>query len=439
MQAERIDEVIRESHTMPLPRLVTRDLAAPFPRATRCVSIVGPRRAGKTFYLYQRMRDLADAGVERTRTLRLDFEDDRLYPATGQDLDAVWRTYRSMYPAHSEGTTHLFLDEVQAVDGWERFVRRLLDTQDVQVLLTGSSSRMLTSELASAMRGRSVSYVLLPYSFQEYVRARGREVPEHQAPTERAWTVNMLRDYLRFGGFPEVAREDDAGAKVRKLSEYVDLMLMRDVVERHGAKNIKALRLMLSAIMASVGSEFSVFKLRGRLASIGIDVSKDTMYAYMGHLVDAFAAFQVRRWEGSRWASEQALPKVYPIDTGYIAQSGGRSAEDMGRLMECAVAVEMLRRRSTDPTMEFGFWRDRNGAEVDFVISQGARVLQLVQSCYDVSDPNTRAREVASLLKAGRALGCDELTVLTWDHEEEALAEGRRVDFRPVWKWFLGR
>ena len=214
---------------------------------------------------------------------------------------------------------------------------------------------------------------------------------------------------------------------------------MRDVVERHGTKNIKAVRLLLSAVLASVGSEFSVFKLRRRFASIGLDVSKNTLYSYMDHLVDAFAVFQVRRWEGSRWASEQALPKVYPIDPGYVTQAGGRSSEDMGRLMECSVAVELLRRRSADPTLEFGFWRDNGGGEVDFVLSRGARVLQLVQCCYDASDPDTRAREVGSLLKAGRALGCKDLAVLTWDQEEEAVVEGRKVAFRPVWKWFLGR
>ena len=243
---------------------------------------------------------------------------------------------------------------------------------------------------------------------------------------------------MRFGGFPEVVLEDDEDAKLRILREYVDVMLMRDVVERHGLRNILALRTLLSRLISSMSSEFSVNRLAGSLRSQGIKVSKNTLYDYFGHLEDAFAILPVRRFSYKLKEIQQSLPKVYPVDTGLVTQSEGRFSEDLGRYMEGVIAIELHRRRAADPLMEIYYWKDDHGKEVDFVVKVGEQVTRLIQACYDMEALDTRAREVKALIKASDALGCEDLTILTWDHEEEARMGDRTIKTIPLWRWLIG-
>jgi len=434
MQDSHIVQYVKDSLRRPIPALVTRDLQAGFPTTRKCVVIIGPRRAGKTYYMFQQMGGLEARGMRR-KALYVNFEDDRLTPLTLGDLDTILTAFRKEDPEGLAGGCHLFLDEVQLVKGWERFVRRVIDTEDILVHVTGSSSRLLHTEVATSMRGRSLTYVMLPFSFREVLRARGITCEGSLSSKERAAVLRALEGYLRLGGFPEIVLEKDEGKAQKMLSGLLDLMLIRDVIERHHIKNTLALRALVTHLLASFSTPFSASKFSDYLGSQGIKLAKPTIYTYMRHLEDAFIFLGVRRFGYKPRELVWSLPKVYPIDTGLATQMSGRHSEDLGRLMECAVAMELMRRRDRNPRLEFYYWKDLHGKEVDFVVREGTSVVELIQSCYDLEGYGTKDRELGPLLKASRETGCKRLRVLTWDQEGEERVEGRKVVYKPLWRW----
>ncbi len=438
MNDDDLIELIRDFHDRRMPELVQRELEVKLPKAKKCVSVIGPRRAGKTSLLFSLVQDLREAG-EGEHTLYVNLEDDRLYPPTTEVLDRVFKLYRQVYPGSRGSETHLFLDEVQTVDGWERWVRRLVDTEEVRVYITGSSSRLLRDEVATMMRGRCISYTLLPYSFREFLSAREVEVPPHLSSADRDRVATHLREYVTLGGFPEVAAEDDVAIKLRTLGEYVDVMLLRDVVERHHLANIMVLRMLFGRILASVSSTFSVHRFHKTLKSQNISVSKNTLYDYMTHLEDALVVLTLRRYSPSLKEIQQSLPKVYPVDNGFIAHSRGGPANEMGALMEAAVAVHLYRMACYDPALNLFYWSKQGSGEVDFVLRRGSETQSLVQSCYDATDRDTRRRELGALAAASSELDCDDLTMVTWNEKGSEEAGGRTVRVVPLWEWLLDR
>ena len=438
MDDELVIDLITDFHQKEMPELVPRELEVKLPKVKKCVSVVGPRRAGKSSLLFLMVQQLRSSGP-RGRSLYVNLEDDRLYPPNVDTLERVVRLYREVLPESKDWETHLFLDEIQMVEGWERYVRRLVDTENVRVYLTGSSSKLLRDEVATTMRGRCISYTLLPFSFGEFLAARGMEVSRHPPPSDRARISNLLREYVTFGGFPEVALEDDPDIKLRILGEYVDVMLLRDVVERHHLANIKVLRMLFGRLLSSVSSTFSVHRFHRMLKSQGRSVSKNTLYDYFQHLEDALVVLPLRRFSDSLKEVHQSLPKVYPIDNGFIAQARGGSANEMGALMEATVAVELFRRTCSDPTLSLFYWSEQGSGEVDFVLRKGKDSVMLVQSCYDPSDEATRRRELRALVRASEDLGCDDLSMVTWDEKGTETVEDRTVRIVPLWEWLLGR
>lgn len=437
MNKDTAVRLIRDFHERPLPDLVQRGLEVRLPATRKAITIIGPRRAGKTFFLFDNMQRLKN--VDITEMLYLNLEDDRLLPANLDILDQFLQTYYEIYPENRKKKLYLFLDEIQNVDGWERFVRRVLDTEKVQVFITGSSSKLLATEIATTMRGRTAIHVILPFSFQEFLMVRGMEPDKYLSSEKRTWIMKYLDEFVRFGGFPEVVLDDDENSKVRTLKEYVEIMLMRDVVERHRVKNIKVLRMLFNAIHGSFSKEFSIHKFYNYLRSQGIKISKNTLYNYFQHYEDAFAVIPVRRFSYSIREVDQSLPKVYQIDNGYAAQMGIRFSQNMGRLMENTVAVELLRRKSVSPLLEFYYWKDPGGKEVDFLVKMGETVQELIQVCYDIEDYNTKMRETSALVKASDKLGCKKLRIITWDFKERERIAGKKIEYTPLREWLLNR
>jgi predicted AAA+ superfamily ATPase len=436
MKKELAIEVIKDFHEKKLPEVVKRDTEIKIPRVGKTISIIGPRRAGKTYFLFNLIKELED-NIRKTEMLYINLEDDRLLPLNLRDLDILLRTYYEIRPENRKKKIYLFLDEIQNVIGWEHFVRRIMDTENVQVFITGSSSKLFAKEIATSMRGRSLSYLILPFSFKEFLRARKIEVEKYLSSDKKAWVVNILNEYLEFGGFPEIALEKDKGTKLKMLKEYIEVMLMRDIVERHKVKNIKILRMLLNALLNSFSKEFSTHKFYNFLRSQGIKTSKNTLYEYIQYLEDAFAILPVRKFSYTMREIEQSLPKMYSVDPGHIAQFGIKFSQNTGRLMENIIAVELLRRKTINPLLEFYYWKDTGGKEVDFVINEGSVVRELIQSCYDIEDYNTKTREEKSLLKASNTLRCKNLKVLTWSYEDYEIIENRKIIYMPLWKWLL--
>ena len=384
MISDNLKYVIRQFVERSLPVCKPRELVLPVGTG-KVIGLAGVRRSGKTFLFFDAIRKLAAEGVDRRRILYLNFEDDRLHPIRAEELDMVIRCWREVFPEAAGQRGYLFLDEVQNVPGWERWVRRLCDTEDMEVFVTGSSSRLLTRDLATALRGRSITLEVFPLSFREYLSFREVEIVPHSSDNESRLRFEF-ESFLSCGGFPEIVLADET-LRPLILEEYSSLMLYRDVVERYGVRNEKLMRELLRHCFRSTGSLLNVSKLYRDVTSRGITVSRNTLFDYLGYLEDAFLIFLLPKRESSLRKQEHNPKKLHVIDTGLIAAFQAYPDRDLGHKLETAVFLHH-RRRCRD------LFYYANGSEVDLCDGSGKF---FVNSCWNLSDTETVRREKAAM------------------------------------------
>jgi hypothetical protein len=349
--------------------------------SSKVVGLAGVRRSGKTFLFFDAIRRLAEQGVERRRIVYLNFEDDRLHPILAEELDLVLRCLRELFPETLGQRVFMFLDEVQNVPGWERWVRRIQDTEDVEVYVTGSSSQLLTRDLATALRGRSITLEVFPLSFREVLAFRGIELTPHSAENESLVRA-ALEDYLAWGGFPEIVLADDT-LRPLILEEYASLMLYRDVVERYGVRNEKLMRELLRHAFRNTACLINVSKLHRDFRSLGFSVSKNTLFEYLGYLEDAFLVFPLPKQEQSLRKQAHNPRKLHVIDPGLVAAFKANPGRDVGHKLETAVFLELRRRRKD-------LFYYTNGSEVDLCDGEGT---MFINTCWSLAEPETLRRE----------------------------------------------
>jgi predicted AAA+ superfamily ATPase len=433
MDRSLAQELINDWHERGAPELVHRAEGIDLPMTKKVISIIGPRRAGKTYLMYDIVSNVLP--VPPSDTLFVNLEDHRLQSPTVEALDLLVRLYYEQEPGRHGRTVYLFLDEVQNVFGWEGFVRSMMDRENVQIFVSGSSSKLLSKEIATSLRGRSLTQLVLPFSFGEVLKVRG--ISRALSSRGKSNILNGLVKYLRYGGFPEVVLEDVDLVREKTLHQYVDVMLFRDIVDRYNVTNVKVLRLLMGQMISSSAALFSVNRFHNFLGSQGLKIDKNAIYEYRDHLVDAFGFIELKKVHGSYRSVEQGLPKIYPIDTGYLTVFGMDAEASMGKYMESCIAVELVRRGSQAPGQSVHYWRDGSGNEVDFVIMKRGRPERLIQSCFDVTDEKTYAREMKGLVKGSTDLKCEELVCINWGVEKEEFIDGLTVRFIPLWKWLL--
>jgi predicted AAA+ superfamily ATPase len=281
---------LSESLAAPLPERTARDIRLPA-IPDKALAVIGVRRGGKTSFLYRHIAERLAAGDAPGTHLLVSLEDERLVGMTAEDLGWLIEEHRRVAPAvREQGRRTVYLDEVQVVAGWEALVRRLLDAHDTQIFVSGSSARLLSSEVHTSLRGRSMEVLVHPFSFREALRHAGEEPTDEWArltPDERAAVDTALRSYLKVGGFPE-AQGSDVRDRMSLLKGYVDLMVLRDVIERHHVSNVEALRRLQRHLMANPTATFSVSKFHRDLKSQAIAVGEETLYRLLSHIDDAF-------------------------------------------------------------------------------------------------------------------------------------------------------
>ena len=429
---ELIDALIADFQERDLPPVTPRDLALPELPGKADV-VVGMRRSGKTYFLYQQLGQRLAGGTDRSRLLYLNFEDERLLPLAAADLSRIPEAFYRRFPASREDLCWFYFDEIQNVPGWETCVRRLLDTEKVALVLTGSSARLLSREIASSLRGRSLSTEILPFSFAESLRHAGVQAPESWPPGAKARSLleHRLEGYLATGGFPEV-QAIPQDLRVRVLQEYVDVVIFRDVVERHGVENLPALRYLERTLLANPAGRFTVSKLFNDLKSQGIRVGKDTLYEYLAHLEDSFLLFTMLVASPSARVRQVNPRKCYPVDPALSSAVSFRASSDLGHLLETAVYLE-LRRRGR----KLGYVSTRSGYEVDFLAEDSKGSRELVQVCADLESPATRQRELRALEEGLRETSCERATVVTLREEGSLQIGDRPVRIVPAWRWLL--
>lgn len=421
-------EIIKDFHEKALPTLINRNLNIPqeIP-IRRAISIIGPRRAGKTYSMYQLITSILKNDINIKQIFYVNFEKNELDGASIEDLSAMIETYYELYPENKDKKVWLFLDEIQNITKWEKFVRTLIDSNNVQVFVSGSSSKLLSREIATAMRGRALTYTILPFSFSEYLSAANIKLVKYFSSAEKANIAKKLANYLHNGGYPEVVLYPQE--KERLLQEIVEITIYRDVVERNKIRNTKLLKLLIMALINSTAREFSIHKFWNFVKSAGVKVSKNTLYAYVNALNDVFFVFTLRKFSYSYKDSEQSMPKIYIIDNGILTNNG---ISDNGRLIENLVFIELRRQEKA-----VYYYKSADGKEVDFIILKNNKVIELLQVSYSLEDIKTKEREISALLKASKELKCNNLKIITYDTEKTEVAKGKKITYMPLWKWLL--
>jgi len=419
----------------PGPELVATRRDAALPAIPGKVhAVIGMRRAGKTTYLRQ-LQSQWRASVEPARVVYLNFEDDRLAGLPLEQLGMLLEEYYRSYPEwRGRETVWWLLDEIQVVNGWERFVRRLMDTERIEVVVSGSSARMLSREVHTSLRGRGTETVIRPFSFREFLRHRGEE-PEGKAraltSAKRSRVERFFGEYLAVGGFPE-AQGLAAGLRVDLLQGYVDTVLFRDVVERRGVTQVAALRWLTRQCLKNPAGSFSVHRLHQDLKAQGLGVAKDALHAMVGYLKDAFLLRCVPLATESERRRNSNPRKIYPVDTGMIGAFDRTGRSNVGHALETVVLHELDRRQA-----EAGYVRTGTGHEVDFLARFHGGREELIQVCADTGPAETRERELQALEEALREHPRATPKLLVLNFEQLAVKVSPGVMVQAAYQWLL--
>lgn len=411
MIQQTITSKVQDSITEPLPEFTRRSVYLPSVKG-KAIAVIGPRRGGKTTFLWQLLADRAADGVPREGMMYFNFEDERLAGMKADQLQILLEEYYRLYPQWREPGRRAvwFLDEMQLVPGWETFVRRVIDSERVDVFLSGSSAHLLSREVATSMRGRAMEALVLPFSFREFLRHRQsepRQSVERLPKAKRSALDAQLMVYLNDGGYPE-AQGLDPRSRRELLHGYVDAALFRDVVERHAVSSPLVLRWMIRQLLANAGGAFSVQKFYNDLSSQGMAVSKTTLHAYLSHLQDAYLVVTLPIATDSERQRMVNPRKAYPIDAGLISVFDRSGKSNAGHALETCVLLELMRRGA-----EVAWVRTSDGFEVDFLARHGDGTKQLIQVCLAAEGTATEAREIRALQSALKDHRKARATVIT--------------------------
>ncbi len=446
---DNIAALVRESLNQPLPPFVRREEIIrdlPRPKRFNLVEIItGMRRSGKTFYLFQKMAQLLEEGVPRDRLFYFDFADDRLLPAAPTVMADVVDEFWRQSPQAREQGCYLFLDEVQEVEQWQSTCQRLAENEAVTLVITGSSSKLSSEEIATKFRGRSHAHEMLPLSFREFCRFQSVPVPDDArdafSPQQRTALESLFDRYLVEGGFPGVQNrlpED----RIEILQSYARDVVARDVAERLGREDIRLANQFALYGLRNTACEFSINQLVESFKELGFKIYWEKADHIVDLLQQAFLLLRVEEYRVSLKPQSTVLPKIYAIDPGISYAVSRANQQDIGKRFETAVYLELRRRmagRRTEAITSYTAPGPRR-QKVDFLLGDAlaAEPYALIQASASMHADKTREREIGSLAAAMAATGISEGTVVTLREEGTVESNAGAIHIVPAWKWFLG-
>ncbi len=376
--------------------------------------IIGPRRAGKSFFSIHALRGIVNFGY-------VNFDDEKLVEV--KDYNEIINGLDSVY----DNPKFLLLDEIQNLPKWELFVNRL-QRQGRYLVVTGSNSNLLSGELATHLTGRYLPTALFTFSFNEFLKFKGRN------KLTDAETRKELGIYLTSGGYPEPL------VKNLDYKEYLTTLfnsiIYKDIVKRYKIRSVGAIEDLAAYLISNVAKEYSY----NTLTDVTRCKSVHTVAKYIKYLEETFILFKLDRFSFKLKEQTKSSKKIYCYDNGFIYAKAFKLSPDTGRLYENIVAVHLKKSEDAGGARIF-YWKNQQGEEVDFVVRNGIVITELLQVCYDINEPDTKQREIKALLKAGKELKCKKLVIITSDYEAKEKAEWfgikEKILFVPLWKWLL--
>lgn len=383
---------------------------------------VGIRRTGKSYMMYQQIHNLMNDGISSSQIVYVNFEDERLLEIGVDDLNTILEI--GIEFSGSKGKPYLFLDEIQNVDGWEKFVRRVADMK-YRINITGSNSKMLSKEIASTLGGRFMIVNVFPYSFKEYLSANHIEniMVDQIGTKKRADIVSQYEQYVTYGAFPELV---DIKNKRVFLNNIYQTVYLRDIITRNKITNDFAVRLILKKIAESVTKALSFNRLTNIVKSAGISIGKQTVINYVGHMLDSYLIFSLQNY-AAKLVEKETSPKYYFMDTGLL---GLMLLDCKTAQLENLVAVELIRRYGFDNVYFF-----ENNIEVDFYVPSENLAIQV--SMQVLGDVDTLKRETRAFVKLNDFIPNTKCLLITNSEETTLKCDDIEIDMIPAWKWLF--
>ena len=394
----------------------------------KIIAITGFRRVGKTYLIFQLIKELLEK-KDREEVVYVNFEDERI-PLRTEILTDLLPIVKQTFQKFPET---LFLDEIQEIPGWSKWIRRIYDQERMKIFVTGSSSKMSSREIPTELRGRCLEIKISPLSFMEFLKFKDIIIDFGIVPhseNEKAKVFKALEEYLLYGGMPEVVLTS-AERKKEILQGYYKTVIRRDIAERFKIKNEEGLKALLLLILNS--TSYSITKLYNTLKSLNYKIGKTTLLHYLSYIENSYFAESVPIFSYKIKDQLQYPRKIYFVDNGFITALSTKFSKDFGRLYENLTFQELKRR--ADYQTEIFYWKNKAGREVDFVLRKQSKITKLIQVCYDMNDPVTRDREIKALLRASKELKCDDLMIINQDIEKVEKIKMKEIKFIPLWKW----
>lgn len=420
-----LEEIIKEWRQFKLPQIRERNidlLKFADMKVRKAISVIGFRRSGKTFLLFDFAKKI---GIENT--IYINFEDERIHRET-ETLTTLLHVVRELC-----GTKKVFLllDEIQNIPNWSRWVRRTIETQDYPLIISGSSSKLSSNEIPTELRGRTLTVEVHPLNFIEFLTFKGFD----RSTLSKVDVLNTMREYLNWGGFPEIVLLQDEGLKYLNIDEYYRTFLVRDIFERHRLRQQSAMKDIIRLLINS--TYITMGKLTNSAKSMGYKIGKTTVGNYINWLEESFFVSFLEIISPKVKDRVQYPRKPYFVDNFFIKRFSTSFSQNLGKLMENVVAQKLLREASNGLTTQVFYWKDYQQREVDFVYVENLAPHTLIQVTYASSYSEIPEREIASLLRASEELQCDNLTVITWDYEGKHAVKGKEIKFIPLIDFLL--
>lgn len=384
------------------------------PGTNPILCVVGFRRVGKTFALFDFVQKTG-----RENCLYLNLEDERL-PKVTKTLTELINVIKEFY---GDKRLVLLLDEIQEIPDWSRWARRVNESRLHHLILSGSSSKLSSAEIPTELRGRTITQTLFPLSFAEF--------KSWKEPSDE---LNLLREYLVYGGFPEIVLAPEA-KKTLYIEEYFQTFLTRDIIERYHPRQKTAISDLIRLLLT--GSYYTIGKLTKSLQAADYRIGKGTVANYLSYLKSSYFLKPVEIFSPRVKNRLQHPKKTYFADSFFVSRMAGNFSQNLGRLMEEVVAGQLFRRQTRDFNFEFYYWQDLQHNEVDFVLRQGLKTTEIMQVTYASSLLDLREREVSNLIKAAKQLKCENLTLITWDYKGEIKEKGFKINCVPLFDTLL--
>lgn len=418
-----LKSIILEFQQRELPVLLKRKLVINSELPV-IVTLVGARRSGKTYLLYQVMNQLIANGVKREDIVFLNFEDERLL-LNAHQLDLILQAYSELYPNKKLSECWFFFDEIQNVDGWEKFVRRIFDNYSKHIFITGSNAKLLSTEIADALRGRTITYEVYPLSFTEYLSFKGVEYNLIH-PLKKAKVINHALQFIKQGGFPELINFEDA-ERMKVLQSYFNTMIFRDIVERYKISDVKLLKFFIKKLFATIGKPLSINKIYNEIRSMGYKVSNNYLYEFEQYCYAVFLSISVPKFDFSEIKQAKSDKKLYAIDTGLLSSVEFSISENRGKLLENAVLLELVK-----AGCEIFYFKGKY--ECDFIF-KNRNSYQALQVCWEMDNPTTKNREIRALVEACLLLKLRQAQIITFDQKQLITTNEVEIQLIPFYEW----